>query len=177
MPPDSNAATDFHLTNYEYWNGAVVVVLWFAIHMLDTQNSIDFEYELAHRAIILSSLGVVLRGIPERGRSSTIPVACKRCIKRSIKEWCTAICPATLLLLKPVCVIPTACYLSAKVKFPITIIHRWKHYIRKDYNPLLGNTLCVIRYETNSKPVLIKHDYIDGWRVTHLIKAYVYRYC
>jgi hypothetical protein len=62
----------------------VVVVLWFALHMLDTHNSIDFEYELIHRAIGLSSLGVVLRDIPERGRSSTIPVACKRYIRRSI---------------------------------------------------------------------------------------------
>ena len=44
--------------------------------------------------------------------SPTIPVACKRCIRRSITECCTAICPATLLLLKHACDIPTACHLS-----------------------------------------------------------------
>ena len=38
-------------------------------------------------AIILSSLGVVLRGIPDRGFSSTFPVACKCCRRRSITEW------------------------------------------------------------------------------------------
>ena len=69
---------DFHLTNYEYWNGAghepaddemtVVVVLWVVLHILDPQNSIDFEYELTHRAIRLSSLGVVVRVMPGRGR-------------------------------------------------------------------------------------------------------------
>ena len=46
----------------------VVVVLWVALHILDPHNSIDFEYELTHRAIILSSLGVALRVMPERGR-------------------------------------------------------------------------------------------------------------
>jgi len=41
--------------------------------------------------------------------------------------------------------------------------------------PQLANILCVIRYDTNCKPFLIEHDFIDQWRVTHLIKAYVYR--
>ena len=68
---------DFHLTNYENCNGAghepaddvmtVVVVLWVALHIVDPHNSIDFEYELTHRVSSLSSLGVVLRVMPERG--------------------------------------------------------------------------------------------------------------
>ena len=69
---------DFHLTNYEYWNGAgheptddvmtVVVVLCVALHILDSHNSVDFEYKLIYWASSLSSLGVVLRVMPERGR-------------------------------------------------------------------------------------------------------------
>ena len=42
------------------------------------------SFLLAHRNISLSFLGVVLRGLPDRGRSSTIPVSYKRCIRRSI---------------------------------------------------------------------------------------------
>jgi hypothetical protein len=45
-----------------------VVVLWVALHILDPHNSIDFEYELTHRVSSLSSLGVVLRVMPDRGR-------------------------------------------------------------------------------------------------------------
>ena len=45
----------------------VVVVLWVALHILDPHNSVDFEYELIYWASSLSSLGVVLRVMPERG--------------------------------------------------------------------------------------------------------------
>ena len=46
----------------------------------------------------------------------------------------------------------------------------------KTLQPQLANTLCLIRYDTNCKPVLIEHNLIDRWCVTHLIKTYVYRY-
>ena len=50
-----------------------------------------------------SSLGVVLRGLPARGRSVTFPVWRKRCISRTIMEWLTLKWSATLLWLKPPC--------------------------------------------------------------------------
>ena len=80
------------------------------------------RFFLAHRAISLSSIGVVFRRVLYRGCSSTIPVASKRCIRWSITEWCTSISPAIPLLLKPACDMPTACHLSAKVNFRLTII-------------------------------------------------------
>jgi hypothetical protein len=39
-----------------------------------------------------SSLGVVLRGLPARGRSVTFPVGRKRCISRTMMEWLTLKC-------------------------------------------------------------------------------------
>jgi hypothetical protein len=87
---------------------------------LDNKNIKIYKKKLicAHRIISLSSIDIVLRGLPDRGRSSTIPVACKR----SITEWCTPSCPATLLLLKPASDMPTAFHLPAKVNVHLTII-------------------------------------------------------
>jgi len=65
------------------------------------------RFLLAHWAISISSLGVVLLDMSDLGRSSTIPVTCKRCIRRSITEWYTPICHATCLLLKPAYIMPT----------------------------------------------------------------------
>ena len=51
------------------------------------------RFLLAHWAISLSSLCVVLRGLSDRGGSLIIPVACTCCIRQSITEWCTPIVP------------------------------------------------------------------------------------
>jgi hypothetical protein len=45
-----------------------------------------------------SSLGVVLRGLPARGRSVTFHVWRKHCISRTMMEWLTLKWSATLLL-------------------------------------------------------------------------------
>ena len=68
-----------------------------------------------------SSLGVVLRGLPARGRSVTFPVWRKRCISRTMMEWLTLKWSATLLRLKPPLCMPTACHLSGMVNFRRTI--------------------------------------------------------
>jgi hypothetical protein len=47
-----------------------------------------------------SSHGVVLRGLPARGRSVTFPVWRKRCISRTMMKWLTLKWSATLLWLK-----------------------------------------------------------------------------
>ena len=47
------------------------------------------RFRLAHWAINLSSLGVVLRGLPDCGHSSIIQVACRPCIRRLVTEWYT----------------------------------------------------------------------------------------
>ena len=45
-----------------------------------------------------------------------------------------------------------------------------------------GNNNGILKIENNkktkqsSKPVLIEHDFIDWWRVIHLMKVYAYRY-
>jgi hypothetical protein len=49
-------------------------------------TALQKRFLLAHPAINLSSLGVVLWGLPNLGHSPTIPVACKRCIRRSSTE-------------------------------------------------------------------------------------------
>jgi hypothetical protein len=85
-------------------------------------NASRIWFLLEHQAISLSFLGVALRCLPDHGRSSSIPVACKRCTRRSITEWCTPIFPATFLLLKPTCDMQTACHLSAKVNFRLNKI-------------------------------------------------------
>ena len=69
--------------------------------------------------LLLSSCSFA--SLPDRGPSSTILVAFIRCIRRSITEWCTTICPAALLLLKLARDTPTACHLSAKVNLGLTI--------------------------------------------------------
>jgi hypothetical protein len=97
----------------------------------------------AHRAISLSFLGVVLRGLPDRGHQSTITASCKRSTRRYITEWCTLICTVTLLFLKPACAVPTACNFSTKVNVRLTIIYRWKYSIRNALQPQLAKTLCV----------------------------------
>jgi hypothetical protein len=71
------------------------------------QADVTKRFLLAQRDISLSSLGVVLQ--PDQGLSSTIPVTCKRCIRQSNTEWCTPICPATLLLLKHANTLPPLC--------------------------------------------------------------------
>jgi hypothetical protein len=48
-----------------------------------------------------SSLVVVLRGLPARGRSVAFPVWRKHCISRTMMEWLTLKWSATLLWLKP----------------------------------------------------------------------------
>ena len=48
--------------------------------------------------------------------------------------------------------------------------------VRLTIQPQLSNTLCVISYDINGKPVLIEQDFIDQSCVTHLVKAYVYLY-
>ena len=68
-----------------------------------------------------SSLGVVLRGLHARGRSVTFPVWRKRCISRTMMEWLTLKWSATLLWLKPLLCMPTACHLSGMVNFRHTI--------------------------------------------------------
>jgi hypothetical protein len=67
------------------------------------------------------SLGVVLRGLPARGRSVTFPVWRKRCISHTMMEWLTLKWSATLLWLKPPLCMPTACHLSGMVNFRRTI--------------------------------------------------------
>ena len=67
-----------------------------------------------------SSLGVVLRGLPARGRSVTFPVWRKRCISRTMMEWLTLKWSATLLWLRPPLCMPTACHLSGMVNFRST---------------------------------------------------------
>jgi hypothetical protein len=64
-----------------------------------------------------SSLGVVLRGLPARGRSVTFPIGRKRCISRTMMEWLTLKWSVTLLWLKPPLCMPTACHLSGMVNF------------------------------------------------------------
>jgi hypothetical protein len=68
-----------------------------------------------------SSLGVVLRGLPARGRSVTFPVWQKCCISRTMMEWLTLKWSTTLLWLKPPLCMPTACHLSGMVNFRRTI--------------------------------------------------------
>ena len=117
---------DFLLTkglvsNYEYSNGDgnvsnsiepvsdLMTVLWIA-RRCSLSRLLTFLTDIcppkraliAHRNIRLSSLRLVLWGLPDRGRSSTIPVASKLCIRRSITKWCTTICPDILLLLTSV---------------------------------------------------------------------------
>jgi hypothetical protein len=58
-----------------------------------------------------SSLGVVLRGLPARGRSVTFPVRRKRCISRTMMEWLTLKWSATILWLKPPLCMPTASFI------------------------------------------------------------------
>ena len=113
------------------------------------------RFLLALPAIRLSSLCVVLRGLPDRGPSSTIPFACKRFIRPSVTEWCIPICPVTFLLLKLACDRPTACHLFAKVNFYLTILDTknsttstCKHTAYSSITPII----C--------KPVLIKHDWL-----------------
>jgi hypothetical protein len=65
--------------------------------------------------------GVVLRGLPARGRSVTFPVWRKRCIRRTMMEWLTLKWSATLLWLKPPLCMLTACHLSGMVEFRRTI--------------------------------------------------------
>ena len=38
----------------------------------------------------------------------------------------------------------------------------------------LANTLCVIRYGTNYKPVLLEHDFIDRWRVDKSLCVHIF---
>jgi hypothetical protein len=71
--------------------------------------------------IIRSSLGVILRGLPGRGRSVTFSVWRKRCISRTMMEWLTLKWSATLLWLKPQLCMRTACHLSGMVNFRRTI--------------------------------------------------------
>jgi hypothetical protein len=101
---------------------------------------------IQEKNVIIVYTSKVLHGLPGSGCSSTIPVVCKRCIRQSITEWCTPICPATLLLIKPACDMPTACHISSKVYYCLTIIQQWKHSIRKTLQPQLAKTICVIRY-------------------------------
>lgn len=106
-------------------------ILWFTfMQVLLIEPSVDSPYRsmtpniqcrsntifLEHQTISLSFLGVALQSLPDHVHSSSIPVACKCCIRRSITEWCTPICPTTLLLQKHACDMPTACHLSAKAK-------------------------------------------------------------
>jgi hypothetical protein len=82
-----------------------------------------------------SSLGVVLRGLPARGRSVTFPVWRKRCISRTMMEWLALKWSATLLWLKPPLCMPTACYLSGmvNVRAPYQTNRKWnlKLYTKK----------------------------------------------
>ena len=105
---------------------------------------------------------------------SIIPVACKHCIRRAIKEWCSPICPATILLPNPPYCMPTAPNVPAKVNFRLQAMETIYTKNSTTSKPQLANIHCVIRYDTNCKPFLIKHDFIDQWRVRHLFKAYVY---
>ena len=109
-------------------------------------NSSRIRADVAKQFLLACPLGLVLHGLPGSGYSSTIPVVCKRCIRQSITEWCTPICPATLLLIRPACDMPTACHISAKVYYCLTIIQQWKHSIRKTLHSQLAKTICVIRY-------------------------------
>ena len=68
-----------------------------------------------------SSLGVVLWGLPARGRSVTFPVWRKRYISRTMMEWLTLKWYATLIWLRPPLCMPTACHLSGMVNFRRTI--------------------------------------------------------
>jgi hypothetical protein len=65
-----------------------------------------------------SSLCVVLRGLPARGRSVTFPIWRKRCISRTMMEWLTLKWSATLLWLKPPLCMPTACLYDRVCKVP-----------------------------------------------------------
>ena len=38
----------------------------------------------------------------------------------------------------------------------------------------LANTLCVIRYGTNYKPVLFEHDFNDRWRVDKSLCVHIF---
>jgi hypothetical protein len=64
-----------------------------------------------------SSLGVVLWGLPARGRSVTFPVWWKRCISRTMMEWLYLKWSATLLWLKQPLCMSTACHLAGMVNF------------------------------------------------------------
>jgi hypothetical protein len=130
------------------------------------------RFMLAYRAISLSSLGVVLRDVPDRRRSPIIPVAGKRSTRRPITAWCTHICHATLIFIKHARDMLTGCHLSAKVIYYLIM----KTLYTKTLQPQLASTLCVIMYDTNCKPVLNENDFIDGWHGTHLTNAYVYIY-
>ena len=70
--------------------------------------------------------GVVLRGLPARGRSVTFPVRRKRCISRTMMEWLTLKWSATLLWLRPPLYMPTAYHLSGMVNFRRTIPNQLK---------------------------------------------------
>jgi hypothetical protein len=67
------------------------------------------------------SLGVVLRGLPPRGRSGTFPVWRKRCISRTVMKWLTLKWSVTLLWLRPPLCMPVYCHLSGMVTFRRTI--------------------------------------------------------
>jgi hypothetical protein len=73
-----------------------------------------------------SYLGVVLRGLPSRGRSVTFPVWRKRCISRTMMEWLTLKFSATLQWLRPPLYMPTAYHLSGMVNVRRTIPNQLK---------------------------------------------------
>lgn len=120
-----------HVTNsIEPVGDAVAVIIWVALPTVvrsqtlqihDPNNSINIEYDLCIKTIspgmlVLYYLDVVFLVLPDRARS-TIPVA----HKRSITDSCIPVCPATLLLLKLFCKIPTDCHLSATTFVSLTI--------------------------------------------------------
>ena len=129
--PQSAMKIDFHLTNdlisnYGHFMGRLVCMRCSLSCLLtvltDTSppKFISFRiradvakrFLLAHRSIILSSLGVVLQCQQDRWCSQN---HFSRLQRKSITEWCTPFCPANLLLLKPTCDMPY--HLSAKVNF------------------------------------------------------------
>jgi len=48
------------------------------------------------------------------------------------------------------------------------------HAIRKPMQLQLVNTLCVIKFGTNCKPVLFEHDSIDPWRVDTSLCVHIF---
>jgi hypothetical protein len=144
-------------------------------HTITATTPNGIHAQLNRRRFSLSSLGVVLCGLLDRRRSSTIPVACKRCIRRSFTEWCPLIYPATCPSIAKTCLWhANSCHsqFSPNYKLAMKIL-----YTKNSTTTTCKRTLkYVIRYDTNCKPVLIEHDFIDRWRATHLTKAYVCRY-